>query len=389
MDIVVARTVTAVESLRPLWASLSVPNIDADIDYFLTVVQAFPAPVAPYVIHIQADGHDMLVVARTEDLHLPFKFGYLTVGHIRQRALIVAFDGILGSRGRADEEHALFAIRAALARGDADLVVMRNLDIAGQRLAAAKAVSHWLFRNHGKIPTHRRGIDVSDSFSAFLAKHSASTRKMLRREERNLMKHFNGDVRLRRFERPDELEEACTHMAAVAELTYQHNLGAAFSASVLDRALLRIGFAKGWARIWMLYCAGRPVAFWSGTIYAGTCALGTPGYDPAFARYAVGRLAMLRMIEDLCRDPAVVLMDFGQGEAEYKSRFGQLLRNECDVMIAAPRLWPLLVLWMHSLFTLANEIARRFAASIGWLGHLKTMWRKRGSVVVVDAEVAP
>ena len=95
------------------------------------------------------------------------------------------------------------------------------------------------------------------------------------------------------------------------------------------------------------------------------------------------------MIDDLCKDPAVSVVDFGQGEAEYKAQFGRPVRLERDVMMAAMRPWPLLVLWGHSLFTLANGTARQFASSIGWVGRLKTYWRKRGSVAAADTEVTP
>lgn len=389
VEVVVARTIEAVEALRPVWASLNVPNIDADIDYFLTVVKELPSAVRPHVIHIRADDRDMLMVARIEDMHLPLKLGYSTLAQVRLRGLILSFDGILGARGRADEALAFAKLRDALACGDADLLIARNLDLAGDRLAAAISVNHWLLRGHGQVPSHRWVIDVSESLEAFLARRTASTRKKLRREERELFKHFEGDVELRCFRDPDDLDEACRDMTAVAAVTYQHKLGAAFSGVALDRALLQLGLKMGWSRVWMLYCAGRPVAFWPGTAYAQVFAVGTPGFDPVYSDYAVGRFSMIRMIGDLSRDSSVKMMDFGQGEAEYKSRFGQALRLERDMMVAAPRPWPVVVLWIHSLFTLANEGARQMAHSFKWIGHLKTAWRRRGTVIATDAEVAP
>jgi CelD/BcsL family acetyltransferase involved in cellulose biosynthesis len=388
VDVVVADTVEAVEALRPVWGAMHVPDIDADIDYFLTVVQGFDPPAKPHVIHIRTGGHDLLVVARIEAMHQPFKLAYFTLGHVRQRALVLSFDGILGARGGADEELAIRELRAALARNEADLLVIPNLDIEGQRFAAALATCSWLFRGHGQRPSHRWVIDLPESLDAFLARRSAATRKKIRREERELLKLYDGDIALRRFDTPDAFETACAHMKAVAHISYQHHLGAGFTGSTLDRALLRLGLERGWARVWMLYCADRPIAFWPGTAYAGTFAVGTPGFDPAFAKFAVGRFAMLRMIEDLCPLGTVHLMDFGQGEAEYKARYGRPLRLERHVHIAAPRPFPLLVLWLQSLFSLTNALASRLAGSIGWVGHLRAIWRKRGSVGVSDPEVA-
>lgn len=388
-EIVVADSLAAVEALRPIWATLPVRDIDADIDYFLTVVATHPHVRAPHVIHIRTADHDMIVVARIEEQSQPFKLGYSTLFHIRQRALVLSFDGILGARDRADEERAILALRAALTRGEADRLILPNLDITGPRFKAALTSTNWFFRGHGQRPSHRWVIDLPESLDAFLTRRSASTRKKIRREERALDKLFHGTLEMRCFSTLVELDGASRDMKAVADLSYQHGLGVGFSGAGLDLALLRLGFEKGWERVWMLYCAGRPVAFWSGTSYAGSFAVGTPGFDPAYSRHTVGRYAMFRMIADLCRDPDVSRMDFGQGEAEYKSRYGRPLRLERHLYIAAPRLFPLLVLWLQSGFNLANTLAARLVTSFGWLSRLKTHWRKRSAVVVADAEVAP
>ena len=107
-------------------------------------------------------------------------------------------------------------IKAVLRSGDASLLVARNFDISGDRLAAALATYSWLFRGHGQIPTRRWVIDVSDGFAAFLARRTSSTRKKLRREERELIKKFDGAVELRRINEPAQLDAACRDMARTA-----------------------------------------------------------------------------------------------------------------------------------------------------------------------------
>jgi CelD/BcsL family acetyltransferase involved in cellulose biosynthesis len=79
------------------------------------------------------------------------------------------------------------------------------------------------------------------------------------------------------------------------------------------------------------------VSYWCGTRHSGTFAVGTPGYDPRFASDSVGRYTMMRMVEDLCADPEVHLLDFGQGEAEYKDAFARPDRREEDLWFFAPR----------------------------------------------------
>jgi len=242
----------------------------------------------------------------------------------------------------------------------------------------------WLARGHGQLPSRRWVADLPDSLDEFLTRRSAS--KKLRREERSFLKRFGSDIRLRCFDRIEDIDEAARDMVTVAARSYQHKLGAAFTDSAFNRALLKVGLEKGWARIWMLYLAERPVAFWSGTAYGKTFGTWTPGFDPDFAKDGVGRFTMFRMIEDLCKDPKISVLDFGPGEAVYKSRFGRPIHYEREVILAARRPWPLLAVWCHSLFSLANGLARRLASSNGWLSRLKTHWRKRGSADGAEVE---
>jgi CelD/BcsL family acetyltransferase involved in cellulose biosynthesis len=126
----------------------------------------------------------------------------------------------------------------------------------------------------------------------------------------------------------------------------------------------------------MLYLDGIPVAFWTGTAYAATFATGAPGFDPDFAKDAVGRFTMLRMFEDLCADPFVSAIDFGHGEADYKSAFGHCERHECAIFLTSRRLYPIALTLIMSAFSLINNQGRRFARDAKWGRWLKKRWRR-------------
>ena len=88
----------------------------------------------------------------------------------------------------------------------------------------------------------------------------------------------------------------------------------------------------GWFRAHMLYLDGAPIAFCGGEGFRRALPLRHPGYDPEYADYRVGNYVLMKLIEDLCEDPELTLLDFGFGDAEYKRRFGDRSWSEEDVL---------------------------------------------------------
>ncbi len=378
-------SLAGVEALRPLWCTFEVSDIDSDIDHFMAVVANADKDVRPYVLHIcLEDGHDLLVVARIQRVGLPLRVGYGVLGHITLPALIVSFDGIMGSRGRTDEDVAFACLRRALSNGAADVVIMRNIDAASDRYTAGAASTIRLLRGFSPPPSRRWVADIPDSFDGFLSTRSSKTRNTLRRHDRALRASYEGCIELRRFDQWHQMDEMCEAMRIVGSRSYQHGLGVAFSGSPLQMALIHLGLEKGWTRTWVLYLGGRPVSFWTGMAYGHTFYIGTPGFDPEFAKESVGRFTMLRMLEDLCADPAISLLDFGHGEAEYKSAFGRCARWERDLLLVAPRPVALLRMATYSSLAVLNDRARRLADRLGWTRSLRAMWRNKKAENVND-----
>ena len=63
-QVVVARTVDEVESLRKIWETAGVSDLDSDIDYFLTVVRYGSFVVRPHVVLIRRPGRPALMAIR-------------------------------------------------------------------------------------------------------------------------------------------------------------------------------------------------------------------------------------------------------------------------------------------------------------------------------------
>lgn len=376
MTVSVATSLTEVEALRNVWSAFAVTDIDAEIDYFMTVVGS-DHQIMPHVMHIRRlNAPDLMVIARLQTVSMPLKLGYSVLGRISLRALVVSFDGILGTRNREDEDLAFYCLSQALKKGTADIVHMRNIDVGSDRYAAAVASTSLLMRSCGQPASHRWVADIPASYDEFLDNRSPKTRKKLRWHDRALKKSFKNNLQLRRFSRPKELSELCRDMQKIASSSYQGGLGVGFSGSPIEMALIRLGLDKGWHRTWILYLKDQPVAFWTGFAYRNTFYVNTPGFDPEFAKDSVGRFTMLRMIEDLCREPEITRLDFGQGEAEYKAAFGRNIRLEREILLTAARPLPFFLMMTHSLFSVVNNQARGLASKSLWVRNLKTLWRR-------------
>jgi GT2 family glycosyltransferase len=377
-QVVVARTEDEVESLREVWEAAGVGDIDSDIDYFLTVVKNVPSIVRPHVVLIRRPGRPALMgIARLERLGVPLSVGYHTLMRPELRAIVVTFGGLIGTAGVDDERVLVGELLRPLSTDEADMLILRNIDTAGTLRDLLVEGVGWLRRSHAQPATRRWVAQVPESLDAFLSSRSAKTRQTLRRQDRKLLREYGDALRLRRFEHPDEMAELCRDMEKVASKTYQRGLDVAYSGSPLDQGLIALGMRRHWFRTWMLYLSDRPVAFWSGTTYAGTFTTRTPGFDPDYAKDSVGRYAMFRMVEDLCAADDITRLDFGHGDAEYKAAFGTVDRIESDVFVVRQGLRPITVNLAATALSLVNGWGRQLGEHTGWGRRLKRAWRNK------------
>jgi ribosomal protein S18 acetylase RimI-like enzyme len=356
----VARSLDEVERLRPLWQRAPIISPEADLDLFKCMVSSRPEIVRPHVVAIErTERPPALAVGRLEQGRIELKVGYRALARPRLRTLVVGHGCLAGSEDGEDSRALLAGLRSALIEGEADMLCLSKLRADTALFELARGLAPWLCRDHLLETVPRSDVTVPNDLNAFLQQRSRNTRDNVKRYGKRLERAHGDDLVVRGYREPGDLDEALAAMEAVAATTYQRALGVGFRDEPRQRDLLEVAARKDVFRGWVLSIAGTPVAFWHGLAYGGTFYIGSPGYDPEYRDLRVGQYLQMRMMEDLCADPAVTRVDYGFGEAQYKRSFGDRTWMEADVMIFAPRLRALCVNGLRTAIGGATRIAKR------------------------------
>jgi hypothetical protein len=373
--VTVARTEHEVARLRSSWNRAGIDNIDSDIDYFLAVVRSSPDALRPHVLMIERErAEPVIAVARLVNRQFGFRLGYREIARVSLRTLVVSFDGILGARTEQDIGDVLGHLRCSLRKGEADALLLQQVEAGSQLIHRVyRDTVPWL--RHQGPPVVRWTAKPAESWDALLAQRSSKSRQRLRRYDSQFRRKYGDRAVVRRLDLPEHRHLLERDLESVSRKTYQRGLGVAAEERT-QRALRSLGLDQGWLRCWALYIDDQPVAFWYGCVYRGVYyGLGTPGYDPAFANDRVGYICMRHMLEDLCLDDAVSLIDFGYGDADYKQRFGTESSTSFDVMLMAARTRPLLLKAVLTLNGLARRAATELEQRSERVRTLKRRWR--------------
>jgi len=181
-------------------------------------------------------------------------------------------------------------------------------------------------------------IELGDSWDAYLASLSSTTRAGLRRKLRDLDKHRA--VRLRRCEREAELPGLLEHLYRMHADRWQGRgqsgsfaLGARreFYASIASRFL-----AAGWLSFWVLELDGEVVAAEFGFRHGSTHSFLQGGFDPKHSHLSVGAVLKCHILQQLIAD-GVRRYDFLGGEDAYKLRWAPTMLTHAHLRCARPR----------------------------------------------------
>jgi hypothetical protein len=380
LHVEVSRGFEEVSALESQWRAFGARALTADYDHLHAVIASEPKMLEPAVLTVRrGDALEGMVLGRIEDATLGLRLGYRTVLRPTVHSLTIVYNGFLG---RMDDEVADVVVDELvrlLGRGGPEAVIFRRLNVHHPVYRAATTRPRLLVRERYTRVGTCWERSLPSSFDAFLASLSKSTRTSVKRYANKLERDYSGRLETRKLTTPADLDVYFRDADTVASKSYQRGLGVGVRDDPAQRRRAQVAAEHGWFRAYVLYVGGQPVAFCGGEAYAGRFYYSIPGYDPSFREHRVGQYVLMKMIEDLCEDESVHVLDFGPGDAEYKRRFGDRTWHEADVHLFAARPRPIAVNLSRTAILRTNDALASAARSLRVFGRIKQGWRRRAA----------
>ncbi len=332
----VARTADELAALAPLWTALPWEREEAELEYLLARTEVREEAEGPLAIVVRRDDRPVAgIAARLETRRLATTFGSRVVYAPRLRVLQVVDGGIVAPEPAAIPS-LVSAVEAALADGVADAAAIPPLPVGSELFEALASAGGPFGQQRFIAPWQRRLLTLPASFDEYLATRSGKVRFGIRYDSKKLLEALGDELTVGTLAAPGDHERLVADLERVARLTYQRRIGAGFADTPEQRLLARVGLEHGWLRAYVLYRGSTPIAFWLCAVHGETILLKTTGFDPDYLRLRVGIYLLMRVIEDACREPALRVLDFGPGDADYKRIFSSESHLERNLVLFAP-----------------------------------------------------
>lgn len=166
-------------------------------------------------------------------------------------------------------------------------------------------------------------VELKGSFEEYLQERfSAKTRHNLTRSVKKFAELSGGTVDFREYRKPAEMQTFHTTARGVSALTYQDRLlhaGLPDSSAFIEGLVEDAGRdnVRGYilyhenAAVAFAYCQGRGECLYYSVV----------GYDSAYAKWSPGTILLIMILKEAFAEGKYSIVDFGQGESQYKSMF--------------------------------------------------------------------
>ena len=387
-----ATTIDKVMALRIDWVKLraqsKIISPNTDIDRFITTVKALGEKAKPYVALLRIDGKARaMIVGRSQFRSGNFRIGYLRVPSPVLKSLDIVYGGVLSDSSEIAISEVTRYLRSLLAEKQFDQITINHLpikdpltnalgsdEVLKSRLACSSSNLHWQFEL------------TPGSYEQTIARFSRKHRYNMRRTDRLLVEYFSGNVKLRKFDQPEDCDELVTGAAEIVSQTYQAGLGG-FSDTPLHRELINLEAESGRLRSYWLESDGKPIAFHLGVVYANTYHLLSTAFLPQYKQLSPGQVLLVRVIQDLC-EANIDSIDYGFGDAPYKRMYGSSNSEESTVYLYAKTPKALVSRSIYKGITKISNLESYISNSVGLKKLIKKNWRSRSSKATKTQRVA-
>lgn len=186
----------------------------------------------------------------------------------------------------------------------------------------------WLVYTPYTFENHYIDLRATGSFDAYLKQFSSKSRSTLVRKVRKFEEGEGGRADWRQYSTSQDVGTFLDLAAPLAAGTYQARLiGNALPSSATFRARALERAAAGEVRAFLLFRAGRPIAYLFCFVTDGIATYDFVGYDPAESAASPGTILQYFALQALFADPACAMFDFTEGEGAQKAFFGREARR--------------------------------------------------------------
>jgi len=181
--------------------------------------------------------------------------------------------------------------------------------------------------------------DLGGGFDAWLAGLSANTRQGVRRKAKKIAAESGGELDVRRFRTPEELEAFHKVARRISLRTYQEKL---LGSGLPDTSEFRNDMialaAADRVRAWLLYMRGEAVAYLYCPVEGDILVYAHVGHDPAFNDWSPGSVLQFEAMRDLFGEGRFARFDFTEGEGQHKRAFATGGMPCVDLLLLRPNL---------------------------------------------------
>ena len=181
--------------------------------------------------------------------------------------------------------------------------------------------------------------DLTGGFDAYLASLSSNARQGVKRKAKKIAQESGGDLDIRAYRTPAELEAFHDIARRIALRTYQEKLmGEGLPASPEFIQGMLTAAAADNVRAWLLFIAGEPAAYLYCPAHGETLVYEYVGHDPAFNDLSPGAVLQIEAFRDLFDEGKFARFDFTEGDGQHKRQYATGGVPGVDLLLLRPSL---------------------------------------------------
>ena len=263
----VATDIQAIEALRYLWR-LWTNSLDTDLDYFLHQLSQDAAALAPYVITVYDEGiARAMLVGQIRRQRASTVVSFINIPGPTMRVLEIKKGGRMGQQSKAIDKMLALELLKAARSGQVDSICFDRLPLHSELFHQIQQLPGFFVKERVPHVFCYSQLSLSDSGKDHQQVFTGKILREMRRKTRIVERTFPGQVSLKCFSQPAELDTGICEAMRVAVTTWQHSLGQGFNNTAQTKETFQFFALHGWLRIYVLYLKDVPCAFLAGQLY--------------------------------------------------------------------------------------------------------------------------